>query len=284
MQAQWRFIILICIIFIKCKNQKDEPSADIVIAKACGQELRYSQVAELLYFNSDEPKDSVKALYAIAESWSRDACFIKEAKEKLQSDLRIDELVENYRNSLYMDEYEKQVSKERPDTSITDEELMKYYQERRAEYKLESPIVKLVYVMIKKSDLEEELFESLWKSDSKEQFQLLQKYCSNHADEFILSGDKWQKWKDISNIFPGKLIDINKLYKGLQQRWSDKTHYYYVKVFDLVKPNQDPPLSFVKEQATQSIIHTRKVNLLDDRKKKIYDKALQSKDINIYVK
>ncbi len=284
MQVQWWFIILICIISLKCKNQKDESPEDIVIARACGQELKFSEVIDLLYYNSDDPKDSIRALSVLAESWARDACFVKEAKDKLQKNTRIDELVESYRNSLYMDEYEKLVSRERPDTTITDEELMRYYQERRAEYKLESPIVKLVYVKIKKSNVQEEIFEPLWNSESKEQLQLLHKYCADHAEEFILNGDKWQKWSDIKNIFPTKLIDINNLNKGLQQRWSDKTHYFYVKVFDLVKPNQDPPLSFVKEQATQSILHTRKVNILDDRKKKTYDKALQFKEIQIYVR
>ncbi|MCC6816776.1 MAG: hypothetical protein IT267_10215 [Saprospiraceae bacterium] len=277
-------LLLIILASFNCNSKKNLVSEDIVIAEACGKELKYSEVADLLYYNESVLKDSIKTLYIIAENWARDVCFIEEAKQKIGDSKNIDELVEKYRNSLYLDQYENFINNQKPDTSITEEEYYKYYQEKRGEYKLDGPIIKLQYVMIKKSDLDEKIFNPLWNDETGSQIQLLQKYCSNYASEQIVNGDKWNKWSEIRNLFPEKIIEINKLAKGLKRRYEDKTHYYYLKVFDLVESNQEPPLSFVKEQATRSILHIRKTHLLEDKKSKIFEQALKSKSINIFVK
>ncbi|NOT36962.1 MAG: peptidyl-prolyl cis-trans isomerase [Saprospiraceae bacterium] len=281
---RWMIFLIGSILIVSCKNQNSLSSDDKVIARACNKELKFSEVKNLLYINGTDLKDSVKLLYSLAENWASEACFIEQAKKIIGEPQRIDELVDNYRNSLYLDEYEKKLKREKTDSSITEEEFRKYYQEKRGEYKLDGPILKLMYVKINKKQLDEKIFLPLWNLTGKDQIQVLQKYCSDFAEEHIINGDKWQKWNEINDIIPQKIIDINKLSKGLQQRYENKDHYYFIKVFDIVRPNQEPPLSFVKEQATRSILHMKKMDILESNKKAIYDKALSSKQIYIYVK
>lgn len=284
MNVQYLILCLIGISVLSCNKNKETTPEDIVIARACNKELRLSEVRGLLYFNKEDPKDSIRALHSLAENWCSDACFIAQAKSEIGYNVKIEELVENYKNSLYMDEYERRITKEKTDSTISDDEFMKYYQEKRGEYKLDGPIIKLMYVKIKKKDLDEKVFLPLWNSPNRDQIQLLQKYCSDYAEEYITNGEKWQKWNEINNIFPSRIIDIQRLQKGMQQKYTDKDLYYFLKVYDIVRPNQEPPLSFVKEQAARSILHIKRTKHLEERKKTIYDNALKSKAIDIYIR
>ncbi|MEP7194993.1 MAG: peptidylprolyl isomerase [Saprospiraceae bacterium] len=276
--------LFLFILFLNCKKKESSTEENKLLATEKSHKLYFSDAATMSFYTPIDSKDSIRALYSIAENWCKEMVFLDEAKKEISTELEIESLVEKYRNSLYIDLFEKKIIKEKVDTVITDDEFLQYYNDKRAEYKLDGPIIKLLYVKIKKENLNEKIFKPLWENPSLEQLKLLQKYCADNAEDQILNGDKWYKWSDISSIFPSNLIDINKLSKGMQQSYHSKDLLYYIKVIDLVKPNQDPPFSFVKEQATKSILHTRKLNFLEEKKKKLYEICLKSNSINIFIK
>ena len=272
------------IVLLDCKKPSYSSEENKLIAKVGKHTLYYSDLVSRLNSGNLENKDSLNMLYSLAELWCRDMVFLDEAKKAVKSNEEIEALIEDYRNSLLIDKYETQILQEKVDTNVTDNELMDFYIEKRGEYKLDGPIIKILYVKIKKSNLDEKIFKPLWENPTKAQFSMLQKYCADHAEDQILSVDKWQKWNEIKDAFPSHLINFNKLIKGMQQTYKDHDLLYYVKVIDLVKPNEDPPLSFVKEQAFKSILHIRTLKSLEERKKQLYLSALKSKEINIYLK
>jgi len=55
-----------------------------------------------------------------------------------------------------------------------------------------------------------------------------------------------------------------------------------LRIFDIVKPNQDPPMSFIKDKATKAILYQRKSKSIESIRKSLYDKALTEKQIEIF--
>ena len=275
-----------CIIFasIGCRNGKQAEGDDKVIAKTEGHTLYWSDYKKNagIYLSADN--DSLASLYSYAERWCRDMVFLEEAVRNTGSSAMIEELVDAYRKSLYADAYEKAITGESKDTTVSEAELTQYYQEKRGEYKLDGPIVKIIFAVFKKDDLDEKTFLPLWKDAGTSASPLLQKYCSDHAEDFRLNGDKWQRWSEVGMALPSGLIDIGKLNKKSQQTFKHKDLIYFVKVNDLVKSNEDPPLSFVRDQAVKSILHIRKQRLLESKKKELYEIAVKNKTVNILVK
>ncbi len=277
-------LISLSIFYFGCKRENNLAQENKLIASVGSHELYLRDLSERTDLVSEEGKDSISTLYSRAEYWTREIVFLDNAKNVIKNTSEIDKLVESYRNSLLIDQFERLILKEKTDTIVTDEELMKYYNERRGEYKLDGAILKMMYVIIKKSNIDEKFFKPLWMNLRPNQIGVLQKYCSDHAEDYRLNGDKWQKWNDIKEVFPSNIIQLNKLFKGMQQLFKDKDLFYYIKVIDLVKPNEEPPLSFVKEQAINSILYIKKNKILENRKKQLYEDAVKAKKVNIFVK
>jgi hypothetical protein len=68
-------------------------------------------------------------------------------------------LVEDYRNSLILDAFEENLFNQKIDSSISDQEYLDYYNQKKAEYKLESPILRMMFVKILKQNLDQKIFQ-----------------------------------------------------------------------------------------------------------------------------
>ena len=74
----------------------------------------------------------------------------------------------------------------------------------------------------------------------------------------------------------------NSLSNGLERTFADFKQSFFIKIIEVIKPNQDPPISYIKEKATRSILHQRKNQVLDNIKRQLYDKELNKKNIKFY--
>ena len=104
-------------------------------------------------------------------------------------------------------------------------------------------------------------------------------YCQNNADICYLNPQKWYKWDEIAQHLPSKFISENTIESGITRDFADFNHSYKVRFYEVVRPNQDPPLSFFKDQATQAIFHLRKIKLLERIKNELYESELKNKHI-----
>ena len=108
---------------------------------------------------------------------------------------------------------------------------------------------------------------------------MLNVYCQNNADICFLNSDRWYKWEDIKQYIPSKFLNENNIHTGINRDFADFNYAYKMKFFEVVSPNEDPPLSFLRDQATQAILHERKILLLDKIKAELYEKELKNKKI-----
>lgn len=76
--------------------------------------------------------------------------LLDEAKSFVEDKSEIDKLVDDYKNSLYIHRYETKLIQEKLDSTIKDEELIKYYQSNKADYKLEDSYVRILFLKIPK--------------------------------------------------------------------------------------------------------------------------------------
>lgn len=86
----------------------------------------------------------------------------------------------------------------------------------------------------------------LWEKPDGARLLQLQKFCQNNAEVSLLQMDKWNKWNDIKDIMPSKFVNLNTLQSGLNREFADFKYNYFLKIRELVKPNETPPLSFLK--------------------------------------
>ncbi len=268
------------LLFLSCKNnnapvvQADDP----LLVSYGDKHLKYSDVIAHVGVELNE-QDSQMVIGNFIEAWVKDQVLIKEAKEQLKDQSEIEKLTEDFRNDLLLLKFEEQLIKNKLDTVISDQELIAYYQSNKSRYKLESTIFRFIFIKANKPVADPKSLETIWRTQNTSNLQMLNIYCQNNADICFLNPERWYKWEEIKQYIPSKFLSESNIHAGTSRDFADFNYAYKMKFFEVVRPNQDPPLSFLREQATQAILHQRKILLLDRIKAELYEKELREKRI-----
>lgn len=259
--------------------QSSETKADEeLLAKVHDKELRLSDLPTVSAAaqNSD---DSLKMIRTAVDRWVKDQLFLEEAASNIPSDLDIEKLVYEYRQSLLQHYFEEKLIKTQLDTVISDFDMKEHFEANKDLYKLENSILRCIYIKVRKPVRKSEKLE---KWIEKKDLDQLNKYCMNNAEFCLINTDKWHQWDVIKEVLPKKFQNL-KLKTGLKNSFADFSHQYYFHVLEYVSKKNDAPFSYIEERATKLIIRERKNRLLEELKQRLFTEQKDSRHVQIYV-
>lgn len=257
----------------------EEESNSKVIAEVYDRKL-YADDLEGLVPNGLSMDDSSMLVNAYIDNWMQDASLMYEASQNMPSDLDIDELVKDYKESLILQYYEKVLINEFLDSLVTGEELESYYQENLMKFKQKEPLVKVQFVKILSESEDIDLLIESWKDDTDPA--LLLEYCNRNAHIHMLDTITWRNFSSLEVHLPQSLKG-----KSIQQIPKDKIFEeekftYLIKILEIVPEGETAPFDYASIQAKKVILHQRKVKLLNQKKKNIFQEAVRKNQVKSY--
>ncbi len=276
-------LIVILSLFAVTGCQFSLVADDPLVAQVFDKRLHRSEVDALIP-ESATPEDSVLIRNAYIERWIKKMVMMHEAEKNIPADLEIDRLVDDYKSSLIMHQYEKSIVETLLDTVINDAELEAYYDENKSQYLLESVIIRC-HMMKLPQEVEEKVVkecEKLWKSDKEKDFGKLLNLCNQYASTYYLSDSIWYKLDLISQEMPAGAINENAIRNNEVFQLTNDDYYYFLKILDVRDKKEIAPLTFIREQAAKVILHKRKIALLDELQEDLYDRASSRDNIKLY--
>ncbi|MBK9109263.1 MAG: hypothetical protein IPM92_13085 [Saprospiraceae bacterium] len=274
--------IFLLLLLISCKEgtPANASNPDEILVQYEGRKLRFKEVAENIP-EEIQGEDSLQFINNYIDRWLKDQILIKDASTELNELDEINQLAEKYKDELLLLKYEEKLIREKLDTAIGDAELLRYYNSNKSNYKLESTIFRFVMIKANKPVSDSRKLDQLWENLNQNSLQALNMYCQNNADICFLNPAKWYQWADIKSLIPAKFFQEKNINPGLRRDFADFSHSYKIHFYEVVRPHEDPPLSFVKDQAKKAILHQRKIKLLENHKIERYEKELKEKRIQI---
>ncbi|MEM1319069.1 MAG: hypothetical protein AAGG75_02370 [Bacteroidota bacterium] len=266
-----------------CSPIEEAPvEEDKPLARVHNKSLYLSELEGMVPEGS-KTQDSAMIINAHVERWIREALLMHEAENNIPKDLNIDQLVLNYRASLVRYNYEKLLVELQLDSTITQEEMLNYYEENKDQHKLEQPILRCYFIKVPKEAPDVEDLERMWQQQNTDSYLKMLDYCRNFADVYMLEDSSWYNLEDISIQLPKSYkLRNDDLRANRNIRTSDETHKYLLRIKDVVKKGELPPIDYVREQATKVILHKRKIKLLEDKKEEIYERETRRNNVKIY--
>jgi len=257
---------------------------DKLLAQVFDKKLYTSDVSSFIP-ESASNEDSILVVQAFVDRWTKEAVMLHEAEKQTSDELNIDALVEAYRSSLIRHHYEQAIIATELDSIVADEELLTFYERNKAQYELETPIVRAYVVKLARSSDKPEGFNNWWESSPRDSasFAKLQAYCTSFAQIYMLNDSTWYDIDDLNKILPtGTLTEDNiRNKKEFTQR--DDDYEYFYKRFDIISKKEIAPLGYIEDQAKRFILQQRKQMLLRERRDETYEKELRNSNINIYI-
>ena len=280
MKIRWHYGLAF-LLFLSCDSQMAEDQ-DPLLATVHGMTLRMSDAVNYL---DDElsPQDSMAQLRSFVELWVRESLLLHEAELNLPGDIDIGALVRDYRASLIVSNYEKELVESQLDTVITDTELERYYEKNKEQYQLERPIIRCYFVKIKKPVANRRDFRKWWDSSDRQDFARLVSYSNQNAEVFMLEDSTWYKVEEIESMMPAGTLSPQNMRRDRSLTFTDDQYEYYLRILESVLSTEIAPLSYIREQAERYIMYTRKLELLETIKEDLYRRGMEGDQIKIYI-
>ena len=278
-----KFVVLLIVvpIMVGCTLFERQRKSGIVV-ECNGHSLTQVEIAALT--NGLRSEDSARVAEAYIRQWAEDLLEYDAAK-KVESK-EIERMVEDYRRSLYVHEYEENLIAQRMPKHVEDSLVRAFYATHSSRFVLDETIVKgmLLVVPLGAPNMDE-LKRQMAKPFDDENLEQIEKYAYNYATGYELFLEEWKNSRQILLRMP--LSDAN-LQRQLNQKrqivMEDSVNTYLLQVTDVHMKGTEMPLDYARTKIEQILLNERRVEFLEQERDKLYHKALQQNKLIRYEK
>jgi hypothetical protein len=276
-------VILVVFLCISCEYFQSTNVGDPVAR--VGESYLYKSDIEPLLSDNMSAQDSAIVVNNYIDRWATQELFIQGAKLNLPQEKQdaFEELVEEYRNDLYIEAYKEALVKQSIDTVVTAFDEAKYYDANKENFKLNEELLKLRYINIAKDNSNIDKIAERFK-----RFETADKTALDSLaiqfNNYSLNDSIWVKQTQIFNKIP-VITNENKekyLKKSQFSQIEDSLGVYLVQIVDKIGRNDIAPLAYVRPTVRQIILNKRKLEFIRKLEKDITKDAIKQKQFETY--
>lgn len=271
--------IIVGTLSISCKGSIFQgESKDPVIARVGDKNLFRSQILQLVH-DGTSATDSAAIVDGYVQNWIRENLMIREAEKNIAADINLNKLVEDYRSSLLVYNYETKLIENQLDTLVSEAEKQAFYNVNKGQYLLSHPILKCIIakIPVKSKDLST-IRQALGKSDLTEALFLIKEKAVYHQIDTATFFTE----EELFSLVPSNMIDGEKLAAGKIYQKRIKDYEYFVKILKFYDENKNAPFEYIKAKIDKTILSERKIELLQKYRQSLYEKGIANKDFEIF--
>lgn len=274
---------LIFLLVCSCNYFKPEQKSQS-IARVGENYLYKSDIATLVPAGTPK-EDSLLLVRDYIDRWASQKLLIEAAERNLSDSKKreYNALIKQYKIDLYTRAYIEEVVKRTVDTVVTQEELKKYYEENKENFKTNGTLVRLRYINLSKQNPHFETIKNKFFDYSKKD----KKFWDTYALQFKSFAMNDSVWVDMSQVY-AKLAVITPenrdemIRPGKKIQIQDKEDTYLIKVTNVIDKNQISPFEYSKPTLKEVLLNKRKLELIKKFEKDITDDAIKNNDYEIY--
>lgn len=276
------FIILLAFA-ASCSYFKEEAKPQSV-ARVNDSYLFRSDLADLVPAGTSEA-DSIAIIKSYIDRWATQKLLYDAAELNLSEDKQeeFDKLVRQYQVDLYTKAYIEELVKQRVDTTINNEDLVKYYNANKENFRTTGMLVRLKYIHLASGNPKFGAIRSRFLSGNKKDLKALND-MSIQFKSFAFNDTTWVDMNQVYRKLPFINPDNRNKYisSGISYEHPDSTGVYLVKVARVLDRNEVTPFEYLRPTLEQLIINNRKLELIKKFEKEITDDAIKNSKYEIY--
>lgn len=274
-------ILFLFLVAVSCSSDKNGGGRPL--AKVGDRILYYSEVRNML---PDEisASDSTLMVEDYIKKWVQKELVIQKAEENLSAEQKdVTKELEEYRKSLILYKYEKEMVRQKMDTLVTQASIREYYVKNLETFVLTRNVVRAVFMKIPVKKANPAQIKLLCQDESDENFRDLREYCMLNAKSYDLFNSAWVDFDLVLSNMPGKIEDQESfLAKNKILEKQDYDYYYLVYIYDYFLKGQQAPVDYYSSQIKSLILNKRKISFLKKIEEDIYNEGIRNKKFELY--
>ncbi len=287
-------IVLSVLMTLMCGCQALEKKQQVgAVAELNGHYLYRSTLDSLtLGLNSE---DSLRVVQLFIRQWAQDILLYDNSTARTHQE--IEQMVSEYRRTLYAQTYEDRLVERRMPKSIPDSAVQAIYDRMPDRFILDESIVKGVLLVVPNDapniskvkqwllKIGTERQERNEKKNSKATNVLddIEKYVYQNASGYELFTDQWTTVTALTRQMPVERADLEtKLKYGNRIEISDSTQTFILQVTEKHMRGEKMPVEYARPQIEKIILNARRVEFLRKERERLYNDAVQEKKIKFF--
>ena len=233
-------------------------------------------------------EDSLRITQQYVSQWAKDILLYDAAKQRPNKE--IEQLVEDYRRTLYVHAYEEYLADRYMGKGISDSTMLEKYKKMPDRFRLDESIVKGLLVVVPSDAANVEKLRK-WMSDVKPKqsdetskvMDNIEKYAYQNASGYELFTDKWLTATSLLTQMPIERGELESRLKSTNQiEISDTIKTYILQVTEKHLRGEQMPLEYARPEIEKIVLSSRQVEFLQKERERMYNEALQSGKIKFY--
>ncbi|MFO7615931.1 MAG: hypothetical protein R6V75_01625 [Bacteroidales bacterium] len=281
--TSWPILVLLLAAGLSACNFSGRRSGELPLAKAFNRYLYPSDVLGLIP-QGTTPEDSTVLVRSYIDLWLKRQAVLNRAEFNLPEDKKnLQKLIEEYRTSLLIYEYEKLMVAQNLDTIITNAQIRKYYLDNSENLPLQHPIIKGVFIRVPASSTKLREFRQNIRASGDLSYTSLFSLSAEYAESIESYEENWTNFTLLMQKIPGNLDNPERFltkYRYLEAE--DDAYTYFVKIYDFKLPGEVPPLEYIEHEIRDMLLNRRKIEFLRELEESIFNHAVMQNQVEVY--
>lgn len=228
------------------------------------------------------PEDSINVTKQYIQQWATSLIEYDIAKDQINKN--IEQLVEDYRRSLYLHEYETKLISQRMPRNVEDTLVQTFYNTHRHQLILTETIIQgLLLVVPNQAPQFNELKKKIQQPELEENIEWIEKFAYQYATGYELFTEEWKTTSDIIVLMPLEQDNLDKQLKNKRQiEIQDSINTYLLQVTDLHMKGDEKPITYARKEIEEILLRQRQVEFIQQERNKLYNKAIETGKLKLY--
>ena len=249
-----------------------------------GKFLYDDQVQQVIPPNVNK-KDSTEIADSYIRKWVTDVLMYENAKRNITNQKEIDDMVEDYRKSLTIHQYQQKMIVQRLPAAPAEEELKAFYDEYSNQLVLSENVIKGLLLIVPKSAPKLNNVKSWVQSGNTKSLESIEKYSLQNAISYDYFGDRWITFSEILKKMPIQLEDpANFVSSRKFYETTDSTQHYYLRIESYKTIGQTEPYDMAKDRISNILLNKNKADFISQFEKDLYNDAVKTDEVTFFNK
>ena len=249
-----------------------------------GKFLYVDEIQQVMPPNVND-SDSTQIAQSYIRKWVTDVLMYENAKRNITNKTEIDELVESYRKSLTIHQYQQKMIEQRLPKEPSEEDLKAFYTQYSEQLVLKENVIKGLLLIIPQKAPKLSMVRGWVQSANAKSLENIEKYSLQNAISYDYFGDKWLPLSEILKRMPLKIEDPSKfLASNRFVETSDSTEHFFLRIVSYKTTGQVEPYEMAKDRISNVLLNKKKADFIEKFEKEIYTDAVENETVTFFKK
>ena len=273
--------LCVFLVLVSCQKQVEHGGKSPLVQ--VGNRFLYQEDVKALLPYGITSADSIDFVQRFVRKWVEDQILYEKAELNVRGDENIERMVADYRRTLVMNTYERELLQEKISSELPEEDFRKYYDSNKELFILEEPVIKGVFIKAPLTSPGLKDLKKWYKDKSEKSLEQLEKYAFRNA---VLYEYFYEHWVPVSELEGKVVFDLSKYSANFEKYRNievEKGGYcYLLHVEEYVMAGKVKPYELARHEIVDLLINNRKVEFMDRVREDLYNQSVEMGRIKYY--